>query len=73
MALANQVAIIGSGVIRFGENFHQSYTDMVYEAARWPSPTLEWSAHGCRQAGWAATSPCSTGSRATPGRSSPTR
>jgi len=33
MGLANQVAIIGTGTIRFGENFHQSYTDMVYEAA----------------------------------------
>jgi acetyl-CoA acetyltransferase len=33
MALANQVAIIGTGTIKFGENFHQSYTDMVYEAA----------------------------------------
>src|SRR5262249_30874540 len=25
-------AIVGSGVIKFGENFHQSLTDMVYEA-----------------------------------------
>jgi acetyl-CoA C-acetyltransferase len=33
MGLANEVAIIGTGTIRFGENFHQSYTDMVYEAA----------------------------------------
>jgi acetyl-CoA C-acetyltransferase len=33
MALANQVAIIGTGTIRYGENFHQSCTDMVYEAA----------------------------------------
>jgi acetyl-CoA C-acetyltransferase len=33
MGLANQVAIIGTGTIKFGENFHQSYTDMVYEAA----------------------------------------
>jgi len=29
VALANQVAIIGTGTIRFGENLHQSYTDMV--------------------------------------------
>ena len=29
MELPNQVAIIGTGTIRFGENFHQSYTDMV--------------------------------------------
>lgn len=33
MGLANQVAIIGTGTIKFGENFDQSYTDMVYEAA----------------------------------------
>ena len=33
MALGDQVAIIGTGTIKFGENFHQSYTDMVYEAA----------------------------------------
>jgi acetyl-CoA C-acetyltransferase len=33
MGLANQVAIIGTGTIKFGENFHQSYSDMVYEAA----------------------------------------
>jgi len=33
MGLANKVAIIGTGTIKFGENFHQSYTDMVYEAA----------------------------------------
>ncbi len=33
MGLANRVAIIGTGTIKFGENFHQSYTDMVYEAA----------------------------------------
>ena len=33
MGLASQVAIIGTGTIKFGENFHQSYTDMVYEAA----------------------------------------
>jgi acetyl-CoA C-acetyltransferase len=30
--LGGQVAIIGSGVIKYGENFHQSLTDMVYEA-----------------------------------------
>ena len=33
MSLADQVAIIGTGTIKFGENFEQSYTDMVYEAA----------------------------------------
>jgi len=32
MGLSGKVAIIGSGVIKFGENFHQSLTDMVYEA-----------------------------------------
>src|SRR5712691_7889667 len=32
MGLGGKVAIIGSGVIKFGENFHQSLTDMVYEA-----------------------------------------
>ena len=30
--LGGKVAIIGSGVIKYGENFHQSLTDMVYEA-----------------------------------------
>src|SRR5574341_2291094 len=32
MGLGGQVAIIGSGVIKYGENFHQSLTDMIYEA-----------------------------------------
>jgi len=32
MGLGGKVAIVGSGVIKFGENFHQSLTDMVYEA-----------------------------------------
>lgn len=32
MALGGRVAIIGSGVIKYGENFHQSLTDMLYEA-----------------------------------------
>jgi acetyl-CoA C-acetyltransferase len=32
MGLANRVAIVGTGTIKFGENFHQSLTDMVYEA-----------------------------------------
>jgi acetyl-CoA C-acetyltransferase len=54
MALANQVAIIGTGIVRFGENFHQSYTDMVYEAA-----TLALSDAGVEprelQAGWLGT------------------
>ena len=30
--LAGAVAIIGTGTIKFGENFHQSLTDMIYEA-----------------------------------------
>lgn len=30
--LGGKVAIIGSGVIKFGENFHQSLTDMIFEA-----------------------------------------
>jgi acetyl-CoA C-acetyltransferase len=30
--LGGKVAIIGSGVVKFGENFHQSLTDMIYEA-----------------------------------------
>ena len=32
MGLGGKVAIIGTGVIKFGENFHQSLTDMIYEA-----------------------------------------
>jgi acetyl-CoA C-acetyltransferase len=32
MGLGGKVAVIGSGVIKFGENFHQSLTDMIYEA-----------------------------------------
>ncbi len=32
MALGGRVAVIGSGVIKFGENFHQSLTDMIFEA-----------------------------------------
>jgi len=32
MGLGGKVAIIGTGVIKFGENFHQSFTDMIYEA-----------------------------------------
>jgi acetyl-CoA C-acetyltransferase len=32
MGLADQVAIIGTGTIKFGENFHQSLTDMIFEA-----------------------------------------
>jgi acetyl-CoA C-acetyltransferase len=30
--LGGKVAIIGTGVIKFGENFHQSLTDMIFEA-----------------------------------------
>ncbi len=30
--LGGAVAIIGTGTIKFGENFHQSLTDMIYEA-----------------------------------------
>jgi len=32
MPIANEVAIIGTGTIKFGENFHQSYSDMLGEA-----------------------------------------
>jgi acetyl-CoA C-acetyltransferase len=32
MGLGGKVAIIGSGLIKFGENFHQSLTDMVFES-----------------------------------------
>lgn len=32
MGLGGKVAIIGSGVVKFGENFHQSLTDMIFEA-----------------------------------------
>ena len=31
--LGGKVAIIGTGTIKFGENFHQSLTDMIFEAA----------------------------------------
>ena len=34
MGLSGEVAIIGAGAIKFGENFTQSYFDMVEEAAR---------------------------------------
>ncbi len=30
--LGGKVAIVGSGVIKYGENFHQSLTDMIYES-----------------------------------------
>jgi acetyl-CoA acetyltransferase len=30
--LGGNVAIIGSGTIKFGENFHQSLSDMIFEA-----------------------------------------
>jgi acetyl-CoA C-acetyltransferase len=30
--LGGKVSIIGTGIIKFGENFHQSLTDMIYEA-----------------------------------------
>ena len=32
MGLGGKGAIIGTGTIKFGENFHQSLTDMIYEA-----------------------------------------
>jgi acetyl-CoA acetyltransferase len=32
MGLGGRVAIVGSGVIKYGENFHQSLTDMIDEA-----------------------------------------
>ena len=34
MGLGGKVAIIGTGTIKFGENFHQSLTDMVFEIGR---------------------------------------
>jgi hypothetical protein len=30
--LGGKVALIGTGTIKFGENFHQSLTDMVFES-----------------------------------------
>jgi acetyl-CoA C-acetyltransferase len=54
MGLANQVAIIGTGTIRFGENFHQSYTDMVYEAASLAIADAEIEAREL-EAGWLGT------------------
>src|SRR5262249_17801602 len=30
--IGGKVAIIGTGTIKFGENFHQSLTDMIFEA-----------------------------------------
>jgi acetyl-CoA acetyltransferase len=54
MGLANQVAIIGTGTIRFGENFHQSYTDMVYEAASLAMADAGVEPHEL-QAGWFGT------------------
>jgi acetyl-CoA acetyltransferase len=30
--LGGKVAIIGTRTIKFGENFHQSFTDMIFEA-----------------------------------------
>jgi acetyl-CoA C-acetyltransferase len=30
--VGGKVAIVGSGVVKYGENFHQSLTDMIYEA-----------------------------------------
>ena len=30
--LGGKVAIIGTGTIKFGENFHQSLSDMIFEA-----------------------------------------
>jgi acetyl-CoA C-acetyltransferase len=32
MGVGGRVAIIGSGVVKFGENFDQSLTDMIYDA-----------------------------------------
>jgi acetyl-CoA C-acetyltransferase len=54
LGLANQVAIIGTGTIRFGENFHQSYTDMVYEAASLAMADADVEP-GQLQAGWLGT------------------
>jgi hypothetical protein len=32
--LGAKVAIIGTGTIKFGENFHKSLSDMIFEAVR---------------------------------------
>ena len=36
--LGGKVAIIGTGTIKFGENFHQSPTDMIFEAVNLGGP-----------------------------------
>jgi hypothetical protein len=47
MGLGGKVAIIGTGVIKLGENFHQSLTDMVGgsspAATRSAPQASEWS------------------------------
>ena len=64
--LGGKVAIIGTGTIKFGENFHQSLTDMVFEAVdlAMADAGIE-SRPAPGRPGSAATSPCSTASRAT--------
>jgi hypothetical protein len=32
--LGGKVAIIGTGTIKFGENFHNSLSDLIFEAVR---------------------------------------
>lgn len=34
MPIAGEIAIIGTGTVKFGENFHQSYNDMLWEACQ---------------------------------------
>ena len=36
--LGGKVAIIGTGTIKFGENFHQSLTDMIFDAVSLGGP-----------------------------------
>jgi hypothetical protein len=49
--LGGKVAIIGTGTIRFWENFHQSLSDMIFEAVNLPAPVTrvaEYCARGIR-------------------------
>jgi len=36
--LGGKVATIGTGTIKFGENFHQSFTEMIFEAVNLGGP-----------------------------------
>jgi acetyl-CoA C-acetyltransferase len=54
MPIANEVAIIGTGTIKFGENFHQSYNDMLWEAVNLAFQDAKIEAKDI-QAGWLGT------------------